>query len=97
MPSPRELALIFLLAWNILVFLLYAHDKHRARIRGRRVSERSLLLAATLFGAVGALCGIYGLRHKTRYRRFALGVPLLLLLQLGCVLLLACNKIGLFS
>lgn len=55
---------------NAIAFGLMAHDKGRARTGGRRVPERTLLLAA-LLGGLGAWLGQHLLRHKTRKQPFA--------------------------
>lgn len=72
----------YLLLLNLGSFLLYGADKRRA-IRGAwRIPERTLLFSAMLGGAAGALLGMWLFHHKIRKLRFALGVPLLLLLWL---------------
>lgn len=79
------------LFWNLLVMALYGADKRRA-VRGRwRIPEKTLLLAAFLYGGLGALAGMRMFRHKTKHRLFTILVPLALFLQaaLLCILLTA--------
>ncbi len=45
----------YLVAVNILTFLLYGADKRRARKSQRRISERTLLSLAAIGGSIGAL------------------------------------------
>ena len=72
-------ALYALAAWNLAVALLYGWDK-RLAVRGRRrVPEATLLVAAGLFAAPGALAGMHLFRHKTKKALFRFGVPALLL------------------
>lgn len=74
------------LAYNALVFALYGLDKWKAR-RGRwRIPEETLLWLALLGGAAGALLAIYLVRHKTKKPVFALGVPAMLIAQVGLYL-----------
>lgn len=80
--------LYYLLAVNVLSLVLMAQDKSRARRGRRRIPERVLFLAAILGGSVGGIAGMYLFRHKTRHLRFALGLPVILLLQLTAALLL---------
>ena len=68
------------LLMNLVVMIMYAFDKHRARTGGERISERALLIAA-LFGPFGALVGMRAFHHKTRKARFLL-VPLFVVLHL---------------
>ena len=55
---------------NLAAFLLYGWDKRAARLDRRRISERSLLLAAGLGGLLGAWVGMSVFRHKTKKRSF---------------------------
>lgn len=55
---------------NIATFVLFALDKHQARMGGRRISERTLLLMAAIGGSAGALVAQHLLRHKTRKQPF---------------------------
>ena len=65
-----------LIIWNIAVFLLYGYDKLMAIRNGWRVSEKTLLLCALLFGGLGAYCAMIGFRHKTKHMKFKLLLPL---------------------
>ena len=56
-------------ALQCAAFVLFAFDKAQARSGGRRVRERTLLIAA-LFGGVGAWAACALLRHKTRKQPF---------------------------
>ena len=71
------------LLYNAFVALVFAYDKRQARLDRRRVPERTLLLLAAAFGAVGAVVGMRLARHKTRKPLFAVGMPALLVGQVG--------------
>ena len=59
-----DLLMVYLLAINLLDFVLCGADKHRAR-RGRwRIRERTLLGLAALGGSVGLLAGMRLFPHK---------------------------------
>ena len=53
-------------------------------VRGmkRRIPEKTLFVAAAIGGSVGAMAGMWLLRHKTRHWYFVYGMPAILLLQL---------------
>lgn len=70
---------VTLIIWNVAVFALFGLDKHKAKHREQRISERTLMLSAALMGATGALLGMYLFRHKTKHTIFKIGVPLLLI------------------
>ena len=54
----------------------------------RRTPEATLLLLAALGGSVGALLAMHIFRHKTRHRKFTLGIPALLLAQIVVIVLI---------
>lgn len=78
-----KILVIYLLAVNLLAYLLMGIDKKRAREGRWRVSERTLLLTAAAGGSAGAALGMISFRHKTRHLKFTLGIPLILLAQAG--------------
>ena len=84
----ESILLWYLLAANILEFLLMGSDKRRAKRGSRRVPERTLLLTALLGGSLGGVLGMAVFRHKTRHWYFALGLPVMLFAHCGLALLL---------
>ncbi|MBQ3356749.1 MAG: DUF1294 domain-containing protein [Oscillospiraceae bacterium] len=81
------------LIMSVTAFILMRTDKLRARHRERRIPERVLFLAAAFFGAAGGCLGMYFYHHKTKHLKFALGFPLLFLLQVYVTLLLIGKRI----
>lgn len=73
--------LSWLLAVNLLMFALFALDKHRATRGIHRLSERSLLLFSFLGGSPAALLAMSLLRHKTRKRSFRLAFAAVVVAQ----------------
>lgn len=69
---------VYILLINVFTFFLYAEDKKRARMGQWRISESTLLLAALLGGAVGALAAMQIYRHKTKKWKFRAGIPLMI-------------------
>lgn len=78
----KELLLLYLLIINALGFALMLADKYKARKNLWRIPESTLMLIAALGGSVGSLLGMYTVRHKTKHRKFTLGIPAILLAQL---------------
>jgi uncharacterized membrane protein YsdA (DUF1294 family) len=72
--------LLAILILNLLVMMLYRHDKIRAKQGGRRTSERTLLIAAFI-APFGAAYGMRRYRHKTSHLKFLL-VYVFMMLQL---------------
>lgn len=83
----KELCL-YLIGINVVTFLLYGNDKSRARRHAWRIPEKTLLGAAIIGGSVGALLGMSIFHHKTRKPAFYIGVPLILIIQVGLAALL---------
>ena len=66
---------------NLLGLLLMGTDKILAKAQRRRIPEATLLWSAALGGGLGAIAGMYLFRHKTRKRKFTLGLPALTVLH----------------
>ena len=77
-----EAIVIYLAAINVITFIMFGADKARA-VKGKwRISESALILAALLGGSTGALAGMRIFHHKTRHRKFTVGIPVILVLQI---------------
>lgn len=72
----------YILTVNLISFLLFGLDKRRAKQSRWRIPEKTLFTLALVGGTPGALAGMRLFRHKTRHRAFALGLPVILLVQL---------------
>ncbi len=80
--------ILYLVIINAASLLIMRTDKIRAR-RGRlRIREATLFAMALWGGSLGCLMGMYIFRHKTRKRRFRLGMPLILAAQILLTVLL---------
>lgn len=83
----KMMLIYYLLAVNVLTFIVYGVDKWKAQ-RGRwRVPEATLMGLAALGGSVGAWLAMQLFRHKTQKKKFRYGVPLLFVLQVAAVVL----------
>lgn len=75
----------FIAAWllviNVVSFAMFGMDKWKAKHKKYRIPESTLLLLAVLGGSVGAVCGMDFFRHKTLHKKFRLGLPLILAVQ----------------
>lgn len=89
--SKPSVIVLSLCIWNMVVFALYGLDKHKAKCRAQRISERTLLLSAAFMGGLGAFAGMYLFRHKTKHTKFKVCVPLFLALNIAVVVLCAWN------
>ena len=78
-----RLLVYYLLGINLLTFLAFGIDKWKAKRGLWRVPEATLMMMAALGGSVGALLGMRVFRHKTQHKKFTIGVPLILLVQIA--------------
>ncbi len=79
----------YLLIINAVSFLLMLADKQRAKKHRWRIPEATLILSAALGGSIGCLLGMYTIRHKTRKPKFYIGVPVILAVQVGLIIMFA--------
>ena len=79
------IAMTCLLIINALGLILMLTDKIKARRGAWRIPEATLMGIAAIGGSIGVLGGMYLFRHKTKHPKFSVGVPVILLVQLGIV------------
>ena len=75
----------YLLAVNILAFVLFGIDKQKACHNLWRIPEKTLLLSALIGGSAGAIFGLQFFHHITRLPKFAIGVPVILVVEIVVV------------
>lgn len=63
--------LFWLIAANLIAFVLMVLDKHKAEAGDRRTPESTLLFWAFVGGAFGTVLAARLVRHKTRKQPFA--------------------------
>lgn len=80
--AKASLVIYYLIFINLTSLILFALDKYRASRRKWRISEKSLMTLAIIGGSLGSLIGMYFFRHKTHKRKFTVGLPLILVMQI---------------
>lgn len=80
--------LIYLLIINLIGFFAMLLDKQKAKKNKWRVPEKTLFLLALLGGSLGTTLGMNVFRHKTKHWYFVVGMPLILVLQIGAYIFL---------
>ena len=78
-----KLLLIYLLIVNAAGFVLMLSDKYSAQNKLSRTPEFVFLGVALIGGSLGCWAGMYAVRHKTKKPVFTLGIPLILIIQIG--------------
>lgn len=76
---------IYLLAVSVIAMIVTMVDKARAIKKKSRIRERTLFIWSILGGSVAMYLTMLGIRHKTKHKRFMIGIPLIIILQAAAV------------
>jgi len=76
----------YLVIINFVAFILMYIDKQKAKKHKWRISEATLIGSSVIGGSIGMLLGMHYFRHKTKHKKFTIGGPAILILQIGIVL-----------
>lgn len=90
-PTLLHIALIYLVAINVVTFFMYGIDKWKAKKSKWRISEATLLGMAVIGGSIGAWLGMKVWHHKTLHKKFRYGVPLILIAQIALLFFTSCK------
>lgn len=74
--------IIYLIVINIVGFLAMGIDKWKAKNNAWRIHENTLFGITALGGGIGTIAGMYTFRHKTKKAKFAIGMPMILILEI---------------
>ncbi|HIZ12006.1 MAG TPA: DUF1294 domain-containing protein [Candidatus Eubacterium faecavium] len=78
---------VYLLLINIISAVFTAADKYKAK-RGRfRISEDLLLTLAFIGGAAAEYITMKIIRHKTKHKKFMIGLPAIMILHAAAAIL----------
>lgn len=72
----------YLLVISIIGWVLPYKDKKRAGNGEWRIRERTLFLVALLGGSIAMYASMKKYRHKTKHKRFMIGIPCIIALQI---------------
>lgn len=74
--------IIYLVAINLITFLVMWLDKRKAKKGRWRIPENTLLLFVLLGGGIGGIVGMYVFHHKTQKAKFVIGFPVILICEI---------------
>ena len=77
--------LIYLVIINLIGFFMMWSDKKRAKWGMWRIPEQTLFIVTALGGGIGTIAGMYTFRHKTKKMKFTVGLPALVILEIGAI------------
>lgn len=81
-----DIIILYVVAVNVVSFLMMGIDKRKAVKRAFRIPESTLFVLAIIGGSIGAIAGMHLFRHKTRHWYFLYGMPVILALQIILIL-----------
>lgn len=76
-----KILIVYFIVVNLVAMCMYWVDKRKAIKNKWRIPEKTLILVAAIGGSIGALLGMYLFRHKTKHKKFTIGVPAILITQ----------------
>ena len=77
-----KILIVYLLIINFATLIAFGIDKINAVTHRSRIRIVTLLGLAFAGGSIGALLAMYFFRHKTKQDYFAVGVPLIIVMQI---------------
>lgn len=73
--------ILYLVIINLLGFFAMGIDKWKAKRGKWRIPEDTLFMFTILGGGLGTIAGIYVFRHKTKKKKFTIGMPVIFILE----------------
>lgn len=70
--------IVYMIIINFIAVITTLVDKSNAKKHRWRVPENTLLLIAALGGSPTMLLTMYMIHHKTRHKKFMLGIPVMI-------------------
>ena len=84
-----EIFIIYFLAISVITAVVTVYDKKASKSRPKhRVPEKVLFLLALLGGSAAELLVMLKIRHKTKHKRFMMGLPLIIVVQVVVIWLI---------
>lgn len=81
----KKILAVWLVIINFISVIVCIADKSRAKRGKWRVRERTLWALTILGGGAGMYLTMRLIRHKTLHKRFMIGIPLIVILQIIAV------------
>lgn len=78
----EQAVILYLFLINVAGITVMYADKLRAVRQDWRVPEKVLFAVSIAGGSMGTWAGMYLFRHKTKQKRFVIGIPLILCIQI---------------
>ncbi len=83
MPFLLKFLLIYFILISVVAAIMTAADKFFAKKGMWRIPEATLMLVGLLGGATAMFISMKTIRHKTKHKKFMIGLPLMIALHAG--------------
>ena len=77
----KPFLLIIYFCFSVLAVCLAVYDKYAAKRKKARIPEKILFLTALFGGSLAMYITMLVIRHKTKHKRFMIGLPVIALAQ----------------
>lgn len=77
----KPFLLIIYFCFSVLAVCLTVYDKYAAKRKKARIPEKTLFLTALFGGSLAMYITMLVIRHKTKHKRFMIGLPVIALAQ----------------
>jgi uncharacterized membrane protein YsdA (DUF1294 family) len=89
------ICIIYFATVSLVALGVTVYDKWAAKKRPKhRTPERTLLIISALGGSVFMYLTMLSIRHKTQHKKFMIGIPVIIFLQLAAIAALLLWKNG---
>ena len=78
---------IYLVIINLLSVFITIKDKRSAKKQKLRVPEKTLFFFSLIGGSISMYATMKLIRHKTQHKRFMIGIPAIIVLQVVLVVI----------
>ena len=79
-----EYIIIYFAVISVITSIVTFYDKKASKSRPKnRIPEKALFLLAIMGGSLAEYCTMLKIRHKTKHKRFMIGLPLIIILQVA--------------
>jgi len=79
---------IYVLVVSLISIIITVFDKKIAGKGKRRIPEATLLIWSALGGSIAMYLTMQIIRHKTQHKKFMIGIPLIIILQVVVIYLI---------
>ena len=81
--------IVYFAVISLVTAVVTAIDKYKAKKGSFRISEKALFILAFLGGSLSEYLTMRLIRHKTLHKRFMIGLPVIMILQLVAIILIS--------